>query len=235
MSDMNGTGQSRVDVADAQEQPQLLWVPTGAETVVLGQQVHTITPYLGLWLPAGTVPDPTPECAVLSGAAESPPALARHAVPVRIEPLVTMLLSRLGEEGVTADSRRLTAAMIADLLEPTDSPILVRLPGAPVLAPMVRKLWDDPGHPYSLEQWAEYLGVCSKTVTRSFHAETGLSFSRWRAVLRAREAVVQLSASAELVDVAEATGYHSVSAFGAAFRRVTGKTPGQFRPVALQL
>lgn len=221
--------------ADGGESPRLLWASAGAETVVSEHQVHTITPQLGLWLPAGTVLDPAPGCEALRFEAEDPPTLAGRAVPVLIEPLMAMLLARVGKECVAADSRRLTVAMVADLLEPADSPILVQLPVTPVLAPMVRQLCDDPGHPYGLEQWAEQLGVCGKTVTRAVHAETGLSFSRWRAVLRAREAVVQLSAGAELAAVAEATGYHSVSAFGAAFRRVTGKTPGQFRPAPLQL
>jgi AraC-like DNA-binding protein len=46
---------------------------------------------------------------------------------------------------------------------------------------------------------------------------------------RAQRAVVLIAQGEDLEDVASAVGFRSVSAFGTAFRRVTGMTPGAFR------
>lgn len=229
---MNGQGriQDGTVLAGPVVAPRLLWVGTGVETIVLDNQIHTITPDLGLWLPAGVAEVSAGNCGVVDFNPVVSPQLAEHPVPVKIAQLVRLLLGRLTDPAVGPGSRQLTAAMVADLLCPTESPILVTLPTAPLLDPVVRALREEPGHPFSLEQWAGELGVCGKTVTRAFHAETGLSFTRWRAVLRARAAVVLLSEGQDPAAVARRTGYHSTSAFGAAFRRVTGMTPGQFRP-----
>ncbi len=47
--------------------------------------------------------------------------------------------------------------------------------------------------------------------------------------MRAQHAVRLLALGFEVEVVAEAVGYRSASAFGAAFRRTTGMTPGRFR------
>ncbi|MGW3866942.1 helix-turn-helix transcriptional regulator, partial [Streptomyces sp. NPDC005047] len=63
----------------------------------------------------------------------------------------------------------------------------------------------------------------------AFRTETGTSFARWVASVRAQHAVQLLSQGFEVDVVADAVGYRSASAFGAAFRRTTGTTPGRFR------
>jgi AraC-like DNA-binding protein len=78
-------------------------------------------------------------------------------------------------------------------------------------------------------EWAARLGVSTRTLGRAFHAETGLGFARWVATARAQRAVVLIAQGEDLEDIASAVGFRSVSAFGTAFRRVTGMTPGAFR------
>ncbi|XVQ14218.1 helix-turn-helix transcriptional regulator [Spirillospora sp. CA-255316] len=68
-----------------------------------------------------------------------------------------------------------------------------------------------------------------RTITRAFNAETGTSFARWVAAVRAQHAVELLSRGWEVDVVAGRVGYRSASAFGVAFRRTTGLTPGAFR------
>jgi len=64
----------------------------------------------------------------------------------------------------------------------------------------------------------------------AFVAGTGLSFGRWRALLRLQAALPALAAGEPVGNVARRVGYESVSAFVAAFRRQTGLTPaGYFR------
>ncbi len=88
----------------------------------------------------------------------------------------------------------------------------------------------DPGDPRALADWAAALGVSPRTLTRAFRAETGLSLGGWQAAVRAQRAVLLLAAGERVDEVAEAVGYASASAFGAAFRRQTGRAPSAFQP-----
>lgn len=213
---------------------ELLWNIAGACTVTVDDESHIITPQLGLWIPAGArhsgfTPKGTRYGAVQFNVAAAP-RLADSAVAVEISPLLRLLLRRLADGSLGTQSRQLTETMILDVMVPADNSLRVKTPTAPLLQPIVRTLQGDPGNRLSLERWAKRLGVSTKTITRTFQAETGLSFSRWRSAVRAQQAVVMLAAGADAEDVACRTGYHSVSAFGAAFRRITGRTPGHFRP-----
>jgi AraC-like DNA-binding protein len=53
-----------------------------------------------------------------------------------------------------------------------------------------------------------------------------MTFSRWRASARMRAALPLLAAGRPVSQVASEVGYDTASAFVAAFRRVTGTTPG---------
>ncbi|CAO0827396.1 AraC family transcriptional regulator OS=Streptomyces microflavus OX=1919 GN=Smic_02060 PE=4 SV=1 [Streptomyces microflavus] len=72
--------------------------------------------------------------------------------------------------------------------------------------------------------------MSTRTVARAFSTETGTSFVRWVAAVRAQHAIDLLTRGWDVESVAEQVGYRSASAFGVAFRRTTGLTPGAFRP-----
>lgn len=86
-----------------------------------------------------------------------------------------------------------------------------------------------PHDPRSLEGWAEISGASSRTLARLFHSETGLSFGQWRLQARLNAAFVMLMMGEDIPRVAAAVGFSGQSAFGAAFRRTFGLTPGQAR------
>lgn len=88
---------------------------------------------------------------------------------------------------------------------------------------------ENPADATTLAAWAVRLGVSTRTITRAFRSETGVGFSQWLAAARVRHAIVLLARGEEIDEVAACVGYHSASAFGAAFRRVTGVSPGRFR------
>ncbi len=98
-----------------------------------------------------------------------------------------------------------------------------------LLRPIADAVRRDPGDRRALADWASELGVSARTITRAFTAETGTSFARWVAAVRAQHAVGLLTRGLAVDEVAERVGYGSASAFGAAFRRTTGLTPGAFR------
>ncbi|AXK31877.1 AraC family transcriptional regulator [Streptomyces armeniacus] len=212
---------------------ELLWNERGASTAVVGARVWTITPSLGLWMPAGTLHSGSAVAGTWFRAGffgfHTTPSISDVPVTVEITPLLRLLLERLGEPGLSAGSRATTEAMILDALEPSPRELLVQAPTSAFLRPVAEALRENPGDQRTLADWAAELGVSTRTVTRAFNAETGTSFARWVASVRAQHAVALLAHGWDVESVAEQVGYRSASAFGAAFRRTTGLTPGAFR------
>ncbi|MGC9437831.1 AraC family transcriptional regulator [Streptomyces sp. WG5] len=212
---------------------ELLWNEQGASTVVVGSQVWCVTPTLGLWMPAGQ----THSASAVAGTSYrahffrygTVSALPDVPVAVDITPLLRLLLERLEEKDLPSRSRAVTETMVLDVLRPSARALLVQLPTSALLRPIVDAVRADPAHQRTLTGWASSLGCSARTLTRAFQTETGTSFARWVAAVRAQHAVHLLSRGFEVDVVADAVGYRSASAFGAAFRRTTGATPGRFR------
>jgi AraC-like DNA-binding protein len=227
---------SRDTVWEAHAHPthELLWNLRGASSATTDTRTWTITPTLGLWVPAGVahsgrVPAGTwYRAAQFSTHAASP--LSPGPVAVEITPLLALLLDRLTDRALGSSSRSLTEQMVLDVLAPSPHELFVQQPRSDLLRPIAAALTANPADPRTLSAWAEHLGVSPRTITRAFRTETGLSFARWQAVLRAQRAVLLLAQGVGVERTAESVGYRSASAFGVAFRRTTGRTPGQFRP-----
>jgi AraC-type DNA-binding domain-containing proteins len=212
---------------------ELLWNEGGASTVIVGDVTYTITDGWGMWIPAGmlhsgfTTKD-TACCSAHFDVAVAP-RLAEGCTAVEITPLLAQLLDRVRSAELSAASRTLTETMIIDVLCPADTELSFCTPDLELLRPIVEAATSDPAHSLSLGQWATRLGVSTKTITRAFRRETGRSFSQWAAAVRAQHAIMMLAQGHLVEDVARATGYSTGSGFGAAFRKVTGCTPGSFR------
>jgi AraC-like DNA-binding protein len=74
------------------------------------------------------------------------------------------------------------------------------------------------------------VGLAPRSLARRFEDETGLT---WRAVLRRMRvlrAIEELAAGdAPITEIAFTVGYTSLSAFNAAFRQLTARTPTEYR------
>lgn len=212
---------------------ELLWNDRGASSASVGNRTWTITPSVGLWIPAGTthwgwMPSGTRYRAAHFSIRRTN-ALADRPVAVDMSPLLRLLFDRLSVTDLAARSREVTEDMVLDLLAPSEHELLLRIPTSAVLAPVVATLESDPADATSLAQWAARLQISSRTLTRLFRSETGLDFTRWVATFRTQQAIAMLGRGMPIDDVASRVGFRSVSAFGAAFRRVTGMSPGRFR------
>lgn len=212
---------------------ELLWNERGASTVVVGARVWTTTPTLGLWMPAGTLHSGTAIAGTWFRAAffgyDSTVSISDTPVTVEVTPLLRLLLERLGDQRLAPASRAVTEAMVLDVMAPSPRELRVQLPASPLLRPVAEAVRENPGDPRTLAEWAAELRVSTRTVTRAFRAETGTSFARWVTAVRVQRAVTLLARGWDVDAVAEQVGYRSASAFGVAFRRTTGLTPGAFR------
>lgn len=75
---------------------------------------------------------------------------------------------------------------------------------------------------------ADSVGASTKTVTRLFKAETGMSYQDWRHQWRLLKAIELLSREMQVNDVSHWLGFSSDSAFIAFFKKQTGQTPLSF-------
>jgi AraC-like DNA-binding protein len=212
---------------------ELLWNERGASRLTVGARHWTVTANDGLWVPAGVLHSGWMPAGTRYRTAQfsihAAPLIAASPVAVSITPLLRLLLDRLELAGLGPEARSTTERMVLDVLEPSARELLLCEPEGALLGPIVRAVREDPADATTLAEWARRLGVSGRTITRAFHAETGQGFSRWIASARAQHAIALLAAGESLDDVSERVGYQSTSAFGTAFRRVTGMSPGRFR------
>lgn len=86
------------------------------------------------------------------------------------------------------------------------------------------------GEDVRFEDIARDVGLTARSLARRFEDEAGMT---WRAVLRRMRvlrAIEELAAGEDSVTtIAHAVGYTSLSAFDAAFRDLTGRTPTEYR------
>ncbi|WP_320778128.1 AraC family transcriptional regulator [Streptomyces sp. CRN 30] len=215
---------------------ELVWVRGGTLTSRVEDRVFTVSEGYGLWMPAGVVhggratagarfheaffaPDRTPF------ACEGPRAIA-------MTPLLESLLTHLSRTDLDAAARARAESVVFDVLRPSERQFALQLPGDARIDRVAEALLDDPADGRSLEEWARWLGISDRTVTRAFRHATGLSFAQWRQALRVHRALALLAEGLDVTTVSETLGYAQPSTFIAAFRRITGTTPGAFLDAA---
>ncbi|MBI8386486.1 helix-turn-helix transcriptional regulator, partial [Pseudomonas aeruginosa] len=101
-------------------------------------------------------------------------------------------------------------------------------PGDSRLRRIAEALLANPGDPRPAAEWARWAGLSSRSLSRLFGAETGMSFAQWRQLARLHAAVERLAAGQAVGEVAWSLGYESPSSFASAFRTVFGETPSGY-------
>jgi AraC-like DNA-binding protein len=215
------------------EDHQLAWASHGVLTVRSGSEAWVLPPTRALWIPAGVRHETLSE-----GVATMRTAYVRvgscsiswsTCTPVVVSALVAELLRYLEDDGPPTSHRTHAEELLVDLLQPVVSLSFdVRMPTDDRALRVAKSLMEDPADDRTLAAWGLDVGASSRTLTRTFIAETGLPFARWRALIRLQRAMEALGAKEPVAEVARKVGYESASAFVAAFRRETGITPARY-------
>src|SRR5260370_473326 len=121
--------------------------------------------------------------------------------------------------------KRLIAVLRDEIGQPEQQPLRLPLPRDERLARVDHALLDDVADGRRLEDWAQFAGMSRRAFMRTFSAEAGMSFGRWRQQARLFAALEMLAQSKSVTEVAMAVGYDSVSAFIEMFRTMLGTTP----------
>lgn len=102
------------------------------------------------------------------------------------------------------------------------------MPVTPAARLIAQKTLDDLAGRTTTPQWAEDVGVSSRTVNRWFREETGRGYGRWRRIARVRRAMELLDQGVAPSATARRVGYTHLSAFSRDFREEAGMSPREF-------
>ena len=101
----------------------------------------------------------------------------------------------------------------------------------PELSKAIAMMHSKPGHPWTVAELAEKVGMSRTAFAVRFKAVAGVGPMEHLAQWRMQKACEMLAEGGKSQDeVAWRVGYESSAAFRKAFKRVTGRSPGSFRP-----
>ncbi|MGC5342748.1 helix-turn-helix domain-containing protein [Streptomyces sp. DT24] len=211
----------------------LVWPHLGSLTLHTRNAVWRLIPGQGVWLPPGAPHASFHE----SGGVSCYTYVARTAIPpqwssprpMRVGRALQEMLIHLDANSMSDDLRLRTQRVIIEMLEEDPRPAIeVPVPEDWRIRVLADDVMRDPESDLSLEEWAARHALSVRTVTRAFGRDIGMSFTRWRSLVRMSVATGLLAQGHPVNLVAHRCGYSTTSAFSAAFRRVTGASPTEY-------
>jgi AraC-like DNA-binding protein len=217
---------------------QLLYASAGAMTVQAGRSSWMIPPGKAVFIPARCSHSIRMwgEVALRSLAFPAGPAgmggqslAAEECRVLSVTPLLRELILRVISMSAL-DSRlpahqRLLAVLLDEMNVAPIAPLALPLPIDSRALAVARDVLRAPANDETLEQLARRFAAGRRTLERLFRAETGMSFGLWRQKVRMLDSVRILSEGKSVTDAAFDSGYGSVSAYIAAFKKTFGCTP----------
>jgi AraC-like DNA-binding protein len=209
---------------------QLVYARAGVMTVSTPRGAWVVPPHRAVWMPARTAHEircATPvSMRTLYVAPSAVAALPSECCVVHVSPLLReLVLTSVEAPGPPRRRERLAALILHELAEAAVAPLHLPEASDPRVRRITEALRAEPGDPRTLAAWAKEVGASTRTLSRLFLAETGMTFRQWQRQARLLAALVRLAQRQPVTSVALDLGYDSPSAFIHAFRRALGKTP----------
>jgi AraC-like DNA-binding protein len=221
----------------AHARAQLLYATGGVMRIATAAAGFVVPTGRALWVPAGL-----PHAVSMKGGVAMRALFVRRdaaaaasggpgsTTVLAVTPLLRELILAACAEPLEWDEAgrggHLAALILDEIARAQPLPLGVPAPRDPRLLRLAAALQAEPARPLTLEGWAAECGASPRTLTRLFRRETGMSFGRWRQMLRLSEAAALLAQGVPAGRAAALVGYASVPAFGAAFHAAFGQTPG---------
>jgi AraC-like DNA-binding protein len=150
---------------------------------------------------------------------------------LRLSDLLTAAVRRAGTWDDDTDSSRKTNisnVILDELATAPEDRLALPMPRDGRLAKIAKAVAGDPARKLSFSQRAEDAGIPSRTLSRKFVKETGLTFKAWRQRALLLRSLELLADGNSVTTVAFDLGYETVSAFIDLFRNHFGTTPSRY-------
>lgn len=125
--------------------------------------------------------------------------------------------------------QRLRAVVIDELADTAQQSLHLPQPQDDRLRAVTDLLYADPAQNTTLGELGRSAGASDRTLSRLFRTEFGMSFQRWRTILRIHHALIHLSNGRSVTDTAMECGWSNPTSFIEAFTAVVGQTPGRYK------
>jgi len=157
--------------------------------------------------------------------------LAAHPSVFEVSPLLRAVLLALTDrpERRAGAGDRLRAVLIDELAGTPEQSLHLPEPRDDRLRAVTDLLHADPGRNATLAELGRVAGASDRTLSRLFQAELGMSFHRWRTILRIHHGLIHLTNGRSVTETAAECGWSNPTSFIEAFTAVVGQTPGRYQ------
>lgn len=213
---------------------QLIYAVSGVMRVRTAREAWIVPPDRAVYVPGGlshtVAMRGRVEMRTLFIRTDAAPARPAAAGVLEVSDLLRAVVLALLEEPIAYDEAGrgglLAALALDEIARAEPLSLVIPMPRDRRLVRLCDALLADPRREETLEAWSAEAGASPRTLSRLFLAETGLGFTVWRQRVRFHSALEALVRGEPVGQVARANGYASASAFGAAFRKALGISPG---------
>ena len=213
---------------------QLVYAQSGVLTVTADEGIWVIPPQRAVWMPGGMAHSirASGPVAMRSLYVQTSPGLNHQCRVVNVSPLLRELIRRAFDLPTLYDldgpEGRLMDVLLDQLAQLPTAELHLPAPTDPPLRRITATLTRNPADRRDLSQWARLAGASSRTLSRLFARETGMTFGAWRQQARLLKALEWLAQDMPVTTIALDLGYDSPSAFIAMFRRTLGVSPSRY-------
>ncbi len=205
---------------------QLIYAKAGTLQVVVEDTWYVITPEQAIWVPTGvrhtTGALSQAEFRTLYVADTPPLQMPQTCTVLAVSPLLRTLILELETIGRQERAghcepddyiERINVLVIDQLHRLKTHNFCLPWPRSATLRQISEAVYEAPDDARSLDHWAAEFGMSSRTLTRRFEKEVGLSLRAWRHRLRLFRALEWLGSGRDVTGIALDLGYASPSAF----------------------
>lgn len=201
-----------------------------------------LPPACALWAPPGLLHEgfigSNSESLYLHIAPEWAQSLPDEPIRIMLSPMVLAMIRHFTQIRAPFSAESHTGRLARVLLEEIQLAPRLPLNFAPLpynakLFCIAEEIVANPTLHRTVDEWSSFIYMSARNFSRLVSRETGMSFGQWRLRLMMLTATRRLLEGETSEQVAEALGYETASAFIAAFKRIFGMTPGQYRSSTL--
>ena len=215
---------------------QLIYASSGVMRVVCGRGVWVVPPSQAVWVPHEIehevyFPGKVSLCNLFIDPSVSV-SLLEDCTVLKVSPLLRELILKavlIGDNyAPESPDYRLMMVILDELRQAEPTALHLPMGQDERLLRVMEVLLKDLGNNRELDELAIIACTSSRTLSRLFVRETGLTFGAWRKRLLLQEAIERLGKGQNVTRVAFDLGYHSLSAFIDMFRQSLGVSPRQY-------